>query len=120
MKTRVETRNDVAIAVIETDEVILYSPETALSTFAKVRKETGADRIVLPEAALSKDLFSMAAMYAFEAQRMVGGLQVKIAVVGEFEGMSPNNLRQFNYEKNPDASLFIADSEEQALERLSQ
>ena len=119
MNTRVEKKNNVDIAVIESDDIILRSPDSALSLLSKVRSESGSSRLVLFESSISKDFFNMVGMYAYDAQQMVANQGIRVAVVGSFEGVNAYTLRQFDYEQKPDAAIFLAESEEQALERLS-
>lgn len=120
MKIRVEKRNNVDIAVIESDDIIFRSPDSALSMLSKVRNETGSNRLVLFESSISKDFFNMVSMFAYDAQQMVSNQGVRVAVVGSFEEQSSFALRHFDYEQKPNATIFLAESEEQALERLSQ
>lgn len=58
-------------------------------------------------------------IYADEAQQMVARQGFRVAVVGSFVGLGANTLRIFDYERNPDSAIFLAKSEEEAIERLS-
>lgn len=119
MNVQVIERNNLEIAVIDTGNITLRSQESALNLLSQVRSQTRSKHFVLFESLLSKDLYPLINIYADEAQQMVARQGFRVAVVGSFVGLGANTLRIFDYERNPDSAIFLAKSEEEAIERLS-
>ena len=112
-------RNGAIIAQIETEETLITDVQSALDLMATVRYETGADRMILPKAALDQRFFVLSSGLAGDILQKFVNYQLKVAIVGDFSGYTSKPLRDFIYESNNGSHVFFVGSEAEALEKLS-
>lgn len=119
MKITTIKTNQVEIAVVNSDELLIVDVQSALDLMATVRYETGCDRIVLDKSAISEDLFNLKTRLAGEVLQKFINYHIKIAIVGDFSIYSSRNLKDFIYESNRGQHVFFVDNQTQAVEKLS-
>ena len=112
-------QSGVTIAQIETEETLVSDVQSALDLMATVRYETGADRVILPKAALSERFFLLSSGLAGDILQKFVNYQMKLAIVGDFSGYTSKPLRDFIYESNNGSHVFFVATAEEALEKLS-
>ncbi len=111
--------NDVEIAVVSSNEIIITDVQSALDLMATVRYETDCDRVILSKSAISDDFFDLQTKLAGEILQKYINYNMKIAIVGDFSGYSSKSLKAFIYECNRGKDIFILPDERQAIEKLS-
>jgi hypothetical protein len=112
-------RNGDIIAQIESEEALIYDVQSALDLMATVRYETGADRMILPKAALDERFFVLSSYLAGDILQKFVNYQLKVAIVGDFSGYTSKPLRDFIYESNNGSHVFFVATVDEALEKLS-
>jgi hypothetical protein len=112
-------QNGETIAQIESEEVLIADVQSALDLMATVRYETGADRMILPKAALDERFFVLSSGLAGDILQKFVNYQLKVAIVGDFSGYTSKPLKDFIYESNNASHVFFVGTTEEALERLS-
>ena len=112
-------QNGVLIAQVESDETLITDVQSALDLMASVRYETGADRMILPKAALDERFFVLSSGLAGDILQKFVNYQLVVAIVGDFSGYRSKPLRDFIYESNNGKHIFFVATVEDALERLS-
>lgn len=112
-------RNGEIIAQVETEETLMTDVQSTLDLMATVRYETGADRVILPKAALDERFFVLSSGLAGDILQKFVNYQLKIAIVGDYSGYTSKPLRDFIYESNNGSHVFFVATVEEALEKLS-
>ena len=115
---RVE-QNQVAIAIVTSNELLITDVQSALDLMATVRYETGSDRIIIDKIAISEDFFDLKTRLAGEILQKFVNYRMKIAITGDFSVYSSKALKDFIYESNNGRDIFFLPDEDQAIERLS-
>jgi len=111
--------NGVLIAQVESDEVLITDVQSALDLMATVRYETGADRMILPKAALDERFFVLSSGLAGEILQKFVNYQLIVAIVGDYSGYTSKPLRDFIYESNNGSHVFFVPTVEEAIQKLS-
>ncbi|WP_261301026.1 DUF4180 domain-containing protein [Paenibacillus andongensis] len=119
MKIITIKKNDVEIAVVESNEILITDVQSALDLMATVRYEADCDRIILNSSALSEDFFELKTRLAGEILQKYMNYRVKVAIVGDFSIYSSESLKDFIYECNKGKDIFFLSNEEQAMDKLS-
>ncbi|MDF2644978.1 MAG: hypothetical protein K0Q73_783 [Paenibacillus sp.] len=119
MKLITIKKNDVEIAVVESNEILITDIQSALDLMATVQFEAGCDRIILNRSALSEDFFDLKTRLAGEILQKFINYRVKVAIVGDFSVFSSQSLKDFIYECNKGKDIFFLSNEEQAIDKLS-
>ena len=109
----------VVIALVESEETLITDVQSALDLMATVRYETGADRMILPKAALDERFFVLSSGLAGDVLQKFVNYQLKVAIVGDYSGYASKPLRDFIYESNNGSHVFFVATVEEALEKLS-
>ena len=119
MNINIIKKNDMNIAMIESDEVLITDVQSALELMATVRYETDTDHMILPKAALDERFFVLSSGLAGDILQKFVNYQLKVAIVGDFSGYTSKPLRDFIYESNNGTHVFFVGSEAEAIEKLS-
>jgi len=112
-------QNGVCIAQVESEETLITDVQSALDLMATVRYETGADRMILPKAALDERFFVLSSGLAGDILQKFVNYQLKVAILGDYSGYTSKPLRDFIYESNNGNHVFFVTTLEEALEKLS-
>lgn len=118
MNIRVSESGTSKAAVIESDQVLISSVQDALDLMSTVRYLHGCDRLVIPKAALTEEFFDLKTRLAGEILQKFTTYQVKLAIIGNFEGYHSKSLHDFIYESNLGSQIFFLPDEQTALQRL--
>ena len=119
MNIDVINKNNVEIAHVKNDEILIRDVNSALDLMATVRYETDCDRMILDKSALSEDFFKLSTKLAGDVLQKYINYQMKIAIIGDFSVYESKSLRDFIYECNNGKDIFFLENEEQAVEKLS-
>ena len=112
-------QNGVIIAQVESEEALITDVQSALDLMATVRYETGADRMILPKAALDERFFVLSSGLAGDILQKFVNYQLAVAIVGDYSGYTSKPLRDFIYESNNGSHVFFVATVEDALDKLS-
>lgn len=119
MKLVTIKKNDVEMAVVESNEILITDVQSALDLMATVQYETGCDRIILNRSTLSEDFFDLKTRLAGEILQKFINYRKKVAIVGDFSVFSSESLKDFIYECNKGKDIFFLSNEEEAIDKLS-
>lgn len=112
-------QNDVEIAVIETDEVIITDIQSALDLMATVRYGNECDRIAIPKSCVAEDFFVLSTKIAGEILQKFVTYHCKLVIFGDYSHYTSKPLRDFIYESNTGSHIFFVETEEEAIAKLS-
>ncbi|MCY9664602.1 DUF4180 domain-containing protein [Paenibacillus alginolyticus] len=111
--------NDIEIAVVESNEILITDVQSALDLMATVRYEADCDRIIINRSALIEDFFDLKTRLAGEILQKFINYHVKVAIVGDFSEFSSESLKDFIFECNKGKDIFFLSNEEEAIDKLS-
>lgn len=119
MKITVIKENNIEIAIVNSNEILIKDVQSALDFMATINYETGCNRIIINKSAICEDFFDLKTRIAGEILQKFINYHVKIAIVGDFSGYSSKSLKDFIYESNKGRDIFFLSNEGQAIEKLS-
>jgi hypothetical protein len=119
MEMKVIRINNVKIAKVNSDEILIKDVQSALDLMATVRYETDCDSIIINKSLLSEDFFDLRTGVAGDILQKYINYQMKIAIVGDFSIYKSESLKDFIYECNNGKDIFFLSDEKQAVEKLS-
>lgn len=119
MKINTIKENNIEIAVISSNEILIRDAQSALDFMATIRYDTGCDRIIINKSAICDDFFDLSTKVAGEILQKFINYHVKIAIVGDFSAYTSKSLKDFIYESNNRKDIFFLPDEKKAIEKLS-
>lgn len=120
MKITKIIHNDVQIAVIDNNEIIITDVQSALDLMATVRYETDCDRLMIPKGKIAEDFFVLSTGIAGEILQKFVNYHFKLAIIGDFTHYTSKPLHDYIYESNKGSHIFFVGSENEAAQKLSQ
>ena len=119
MEMKTVQKNGVEIAVIKSEDVLVFDTPSALDLIAAVKYETGCERIALAKPLLHEDFFRLSNGLAGDILQKFINYHVKFSVYGDFSAYTSKPLQDFMYESNNGKDIFFAKDEGDAIDRLS-
>ncbi|HQC70140.1 MAG: DUF4180 domain-containing protein [Tissierellia bacterium] len=119
MEIKVIKINNVRIAKINSNEILIEDGQSALDLLATVSYETDCDRIIIDKSAIAEDFFDLSTKLAGEVLQKCINFHFKVAIIGDFSVYKSNSLKDFIYESNKGKDIFFLPDENQAVEKLS-
>ncbi|ANE47735.1 cytoplasmic protein [Paenibacillus swuensis] len=119
MKISTVHNNGVNVAIVHSDEIIIYDVQSALDLMATVRYEVDSNHIIISKLLVSEEFFDLKTRMAGDILQKFINYQTKLAVIGDFTTYSSKSLRDFIYESNRGRDIFFLPDENQAIEKLS-
>lgn len=118
MNIKVVNKNNVNIAVISSDDVIIHNAQEALDLMVMVRYDHGCDKIIINKKNITEDFFELKNGIAGEIMQKHINYEMPIAIVGEFEQYNSKSLKSLIYESNKGKKIIFKSTEAEALESL--
>ncbi len=118
MKIETPILNDVKIAEIISDQVLLQSSEDGIDLLGNLYYQ-GFDNIIIHERNISPEFFDLKNGMAGEILQKFSNFRVKLVIVGDFKTYSSKSLKDFMYESNKLKQINFMNSLKEALKILS-
>ncbi|WP_239613716.1 DUF4180 domain-containing protein [Cohnella mopanensis] len=118
MKIRVDRRGNSSIAIIESDELLIEDVQGALDLMATVNYNEGCSKLIIRHENITEIFFDLSTRLAGDILQKYTNYQVKLAIIGNYEGYSSKSLKDFIYECNKGNQVFFLPNEESALDAL--
>jgi hypothetical protein len=119
MDIRIIKKDDVELAYVISNEVLITDVQSALDLMATVSYEFGCNRLILNKSAICEEFFDLKTRLAGEILQKFINYQTKIAIIGDFSTYSSKSLKDFIFESNNGRDIFFLSDEEQAIDKLS-
>lgn len=119
MRIEIITRNNVEVAHVVADEVIITDLQSAVDLMMSVKYETGVKNIVISKRLITDRFFILSSGLAGEILQKFVNYQFRIAVYGDYSQYTSKPLKDFMYESNNGRDVFFTDNLENALEKLT-
>lgn len=118
MQISVIKENNIEIAIVKSEDILIKDVQSALDLIATVDYETGCSRIIINKASICEEFFDLSTKIAGEILQKFINYRRKIAVIGDFSVYSSKSLKDFIYECNKGKDIFFLPDEKQAVEKL--
>lgn len=106
------------IVYIESEDILISGPQSALDLMTTVNYEKGCSRIVLDKKTINEEFFRLSSGIAGDVLQKFINYHIKLAVIGDFSKYTSKPLHDFIYECNKGNDIFFVDNLEQAVEKL--
>ena len=120
MKTEVVRKNNIEIAVVSSDELVITDVQSALDLVMTVKYETGCTNIALNKEAIADDFFILSTCLAGEILQKFINYGVRFAIYGDFSKYTSKPWKDFLYESNKGRDIYFQPDITQAVNKLSQ
>ncbi|WP_069999029.1 DUF4180 domain-containing protein [Cellulosilyticum sp. I15G10I2] len=107
-----------AIVYIESEDILISDPQSALDLMMSVQYEKGCSKMILDKKAISEEFFRLSSGIAGEVLQKFINYHTKLAVIGDYSKYTSKPLSDFIYECNKGNDIFFVDHLDQAVEKL--
>ena len=118
MKTEIVRKNNIEVAVIRCDELVITDVPSALDFVMTVKYETGCNNIAINKEAIIDDFFVLRTCLAGEILQKFINYGVRFAIYGDFTRYTSKPLKDFIYESNRGNDIFFQPTASLAVDRL--
>lgn len=118
MEIKVIHSNNIEMAVVESEGMLITDVQSALDLMATVKYESGCSRLIISKEAVADAFFILSTGIAGEILQKFINYGVKLAIVGGYSKYTSKPLKDFMYESNSGRDIFFAASEAEAVEKL--
>ena len=112
MNTIIHSRNDIQIAEIIHDGLILNNVQDFLDLIAN----SPSRNIILHKENIIQDFFDLKTKIAGDILQKASNYRVRIGIVGEFKKIKSKSLRDFIYESNKTGEILFKENIEDIIE----
>lgn len=120
METEVVRKNNVEVAVVSSDELLITDVQSALDLIMTVKYETGCTNIVINKGAIADDFFVLSTCLAGEILQKFINYGVRFAIYGDFSKYTSKPLKDFIYESNKGKDIYFQPNVSLAIDKLSE
>lgn len=119
MKTEVVKKNNIEVAVVSSDELLITDVQSALDFIMTVKYETGCSNIAINKEAIVDDFFVLSTCLAGEILQKFINYGVRIAIYGDFSKYTSKPLKDLIYESNQGKDIYFQPDASLAVDMLS-
>lgn len=119
MKTEVINRNNIEIAVVSSEELLITDVQSALDLIMTVKYETGCTNIVINKEAIVNDFFVLSSCLAGEILQKFINYGIRFAIYGDFSKYTSKPLKDFMYESNKGRDIYFQPTAQLAINKLA-
>jgi len=119
MKKRIIQINEISIAVVNSEQVIIKDSQSALDFMSTISYYDKCDRIVINKQAITEEFFKLSTGIAGEILQKFINYSKKIAIAGDFSVYPSKPLKDFIYECNRGNDIFFVADEQTAINKLA-
>jgi hypothetical protein len=118
MEIEIIEKDNIPIAEIVTEEIVLKNYQDAVDIMANCRYQ-GSEKIILNEKNIIPDFFDLKTGVAGEILQKFSNYNCQMAIVGEFAKFHSKSLKDFIFESNKTGRIFFVASIEEARKKLA-
>lgn len=112
-------KNNLEIAHIVANEIVINDLQSAIDLMMTVKYETGIKNIAISKEYIIEKFFILSSGIAGEILQKFINYRFRIAIYGDFSKYTSKPLKDFIYESNKGNDIFFVESLEKAVEKLS-
>lgn len=113
------SKNNVDIAHIVADEIIITDLQSAIDLMMTVNYETGIRNIAISKNLIIDKFFVLSSGLAGEILQKFINYKFRIAIYGDYSKYTSKPLKDFIYESNNGHDIFFTNNLDKAIEKLS-
>jgi hypothetical protein len=117
MKIVISQINDISIAEVISDDIIINETQDALDLMADCGYH-GSGKIILKEENIIPDFFDLKTGKAGDILQKFSNYKVQLAIIGDFSRYKSKSLRDFMFESNKHGRINFVNSIEEAKKSL--
>jgi len=117
MEIKEHTINEIKVAEIISNEIIINTTEDALDLMGNIYYQ-GFDKIILYQKSINDDFFDLKTKMAGDILQKFAQYQMPLIIVGDFLIYSSKSLKDFIYESNKGKQVNFLPSIREALKVL--
>ena len=118
MKVETHTINDIRIAEIVSEELVLKTAEDGLDLMGNLYYQ-GFDKVILHGKNITPEFFDLKTGLAGEVLQKFSTYRIRLAIVGDFLAYPSKSLRDFIYESNKGRQVNFVSTLAEALQVLT-
>lgn len=119
MKTEVIKKNNIEVAVVSSDELLITDVQSALDLIMTLKYDTGCTNIAVNKEAIVNDFFVLSTCLAGEILQKFINYGVRFAIYGDFSKYTSKPLKDFMYESNKGNDIYFQPTASLAVDKLS-
>ena len=119
MKTEIIKKNNIDVAVVSSDKLLITDVQSALDLIMTVKYETGCTNIAVNKGAIINDFFVLSTCLAGEILQKFINYGVRLAIYGDFSEYTSKPLKDFMYESNNGKDIYFQPTVSLAVDKLS-
>lgn len=119
MQISVIKENNIEIAIVNSEHILITDVQSALDFFATVDYESGCSRMIINKSAICEEFFDLSTKIAGEILQKFINYRKRVAIIGDFSNYTSKSLKAFIYECNNGKDIFFLPDEKQAIKKLS-
>ena len=119
MKTEVVKKNNIEVAVVSSNELLITDVQSALDFIMTVKYETGCSNIAINKEAIVDDFFVLSTCLAGEILQKFINYGVRVAIYGDFSKYTSKPLKDLIYESNQGKDIYFQPEASLAVDMLS-
>lgn len=119
MKTEIIKKNNIDVAVVSSDKLLITDVQSALDLIMTVTYETGCTNIAVNKEAIVNDFFVLSTCLAGEILQKFINYGVRLAIYGDFSKYTSKPLKDFMYESNNGNDIYFQPTVSLAVDKLS-
>ncbi len=118
MKIETHTINNIPLAEVISDSILISTPQDALDLLADLYYQ-GFDGIMLYEKNIAPTFFDLSSGLAGEILQKFSNYRIKLAIIGDFLAYPSKSLKYFMFESNKLGHVNFVHSLEEAQKKFS-
>ncbi|MDE6505463.1 MAG: DUF4180 domain-containing protein [Clostridia bacterium] len=113
------TQNNIEVASISANEIVISDFQSAVDLMMTVKYETGIKNIAIPKDLITDKFFILSSGLAGGILQKFINYRFRIAIYGDYTKYTSKPLKDFIYESNNGRDVFFTDSLENAVKKLT-
>ena len=117
--TKIE-KNGIICAIVNSDDIVIADAQSALDVLMTAKCDAGTKNIVISKKLIAEDFFILSSGLAGEILQKYINYGGRIAIYGDYTHYTSKPLHDFIYESNKGKDVYFVESEEKAIDKLTQ
>ena len=117
--TKIE-KNGIVCAVVNSDDPVITDVQSALDVLMTAKYDIGTKNIAISKKLVAEDFFVLSSGLAGEILQKYINYGGRIAIYGDYSHYTSKPLHDFIYESNKGKDVFFVETQEEAIDRLTQ
>lgn len=119
MEIKKVEQNGIPCAVVQSDQLVITDPQSALDVLMTAKYEAGTKNIVIDKALITEEFFILSSGLAGEILQKYVNYGARIAIYGDFSHYTSKPLKDFIYESNQGHDVFFVATQAEAISMLT-